>query len=194
MLRRVACAARPAAAGLNGPLSVRFGRETVGTIEGDDRSGLRFTYAPTWLTNSAAFPISLSLPLRIEPWAGEAAAWFGNLLPEAGARAAVCGRLGLSVSNDLALLREVGGECAGALRIVEEGADIDLGSAEGDTIELDARDFAALVATGAAPLLLGGPSVRLSLAGAQNKVPVVVRGESIGLPRREAASTHVLKL
>lgn len=98
------------------------------------------------------------------------------------------------MNNDLALLRAVGGECAGALRIVEAGAEPEPAGADEAATELDNRDFAALVATGAAPLLLGGPSVRLSLAGAQNKLPVVICGGGIGLPRGDTASTHLLKL
>lgn len=179
---------------MNQDLSVRFGNELVGTIEADDRAGLRFAYAPTWLGREAAFPISLSLPLRAEAWVAEASAWFGNLLPEAGAREAVCGRLGLSVGNDYALLRAVGGECAGALRIVDPMAEIAPAGVVDEETPLDAGDFTALVAAGAAPLLLGGPSIRLSLAGAQNKLPVVVSGDDVGLPRGEAASTHLLKL
>ncbi len=35
--------------------------------------------------------------------------------------------------------------------------------------------------------------LRLSLAGAQDKLPVVFDGERIGLPRGDAASTHILK-
>lgn len=35
--------------------------------------------------------------------------------------------------------------------------------------------------------------LRLSLAGAQDKLPVVFDGERIGLPRGDTASTHILK-
>lgn len=78
---------------MRGTLQVRFGGETVGMIEAVDRTGLRFTYAPSWLARAAAFPISLSLPLRAESWFDAAAAWFGNLLPEAGARGAPLRRM-----------------------------------------------------------------------------------------------------
>ena len=179
---------------MSGVLEVRFGAATVGLVAEDDRFGLRFTYAAGWLAHGACFPVSLSLPLRAEPWLEEAAAWFGNLLPGAGARAAVCGRLGLSEANDFALLRAIGGECAGALQILDAEAPSSVAGASGEPRWLEGRDLSALVAVGAAPLLFGGPSVRLSLAGAQNKVPVVVRGESIGLPSGESASTHLLKL
>lgn len=42
-------------------------------------------------------------------------------------------------------------------------------------------------------MLVGEEGVRLSLAGAQSKLPVVVRDGRVGLPVGNAPSTHVLK-
>lgn len=44
------------------------------------------------------------------------------------------------------------------------------------------------------PLLAGEESLRLSLAGAQSKVPIVLIGEQIALPLPGQATTHILKL
>lgn len=172
-------------------LYVRFGRRTVGIIEADDTARIQFTYDPSWLSYVNAFPISVSLPLRSAPWTDAAAAWFANLLPEAGTRAAVCARLGISEGNDLALLRAIGGECAGALtisdRVVEERA-----SAAYE--EITPARIASLVRSDAVPLLLGGPAVRLSLAGAQHKLPVTLLDGRLHLPLHGSPSTHLLKL
>jgi len=43
------------------------------------------------------------------------------------------------------------------------------------------------------PMLAGDGDLRLSLAGAQDKLPVVVKGERIGLPLFGSPSTHILK-
>jgi serine/threonine-protein kinase HipA len=43
------------------------------------------------------------------------------------------------------------------------------------------------------PMLAQRDGLRLSLAGAQDKLPVVFDGQRIGLPRGDAASTHILK-
>ena len=43
------------------------------------------------------------------------------------------------------------------------------------------------------PMLAQRDGLRLSLAGAQDKLPVVFDGRRIGLPRGDAASTHILK-
>lgn len=43
------------------------------------------------------------------------------------------------------------------------------------------------------PMLAGKDGLRLSLAGAQDKLPVVVDGDRIGLPRNGTPSSHILK-
>jgi serine/threonine-protein kinase HipA len=43
------------------------------------------------------------------------------------------------------------------------------------------------------PMLAGKDGLRLSLAGAQDKLPVVFDGDRIGLPRNGAPSSHILK-
>ena len=43
------------------------------------------------------------------------------------------------------------------------------------------------------PMLAQRDGLRLSLAGAQDKLPVVFDGGRVGLPRGGAASTHILK-
>ena len=176
-------------------LDVRFGARRVGGLDVSDPQRMVLTYDATWLGREDAFPISLSLPLRADPFVGGAAhQFFANLLPEGMARQAVCNRLGISVDNDAALLRAIGGECAGALSVVEVGragrriAD--------DSYErlTDAR-LARLAGDGdVVPLLLAGPPTRLSLAGAQDKLPVAVFDGDLYLPLAGAPSTHILKL
>jgi serine/threonine-protein kinase HipA len=43
------------------------------------------------------------------------------------------------------------------------------------------------------PMLAGDDGLRLSLAGAQDKLPVVFDGQRVGLPRNGAPSSHILK-
>ncbi|MBM4131620.1 type II toxin-antitoxin system HipA family toxin, partial [bacterium] len=149
-----------------------------------------------WLASPRARPISMSLPLREEPLAGETAgAWFANLLPEGEVRAHVARKLGVSEQNDFALLSGLGGDCAGALRLVPDPV-ADAGPAELAPLpwrELEAR----IVATPRPSLLalvLQDRELRLSLAGAQDKLPVHLEGNVLSLPRGAAASTHLLKV
>lgn len=175
-------------------LEVWFEEQRVGGILVAGEGDFSFEYDPAWLGNPAAFPVSVRLPLRAEPWTGAAAAyWFGNLLPEGPAREAVCGRLGLSVGNDVDLLAAIGGDCAGALRVAQAGPPP--GPDLEDTFEpLAPRQLAGLLERGAAPLLVGGPLIRLSLAGAQDKLPLCLVDGKLALPTGSTASTHLLKL
>lgn len=155
-----------------------------------------FEYDPGWLDGPESFAISASLPLSPGPQDDAAArAFFANLLPEGPVREAVCRQLGLSVSNDFALLEAVGGECAGALTILPESAPAPDGALgryerlEGSAIAAMARRFSVLAEVTAerAP--------RLSLAGAQDKLPVRVdEGGALYLPMCGAPSTHILKV
>ncbi len=174
-------------------LVVRYGRQVVARMLVEDgRFGI--AYEPAWIAADVRFPISISLPVREEPYIGGAAhAFFANLLPEGAARQAVCSRLGISVDNDLALLRAIGGECAGALSVTEP--DRPLPDPDDYSYEvIDERRLQKLVGDDVVPLLLGGPPTRLSLAGAQDKLPVAVFDGEIHLPLEGAPSTHILKL
>jgi len=176
-------------------LVVRFRDRDVGIVRAGPDGVMSLAYAPTWLDLETAFPVSLSLPLRSEPYVGGAAhAFLANLLPEGAVRQAVCRRLGISEGNDVALLRAIGGECAGALTIVDPAAR-KTSSSDHDYEELSDRRLQSLVTDEqVVPLLVGGETTRLSLAGAQDKLPVALLNDKIHLPLAGSPTTHILKL
>jgi serine/threonine-protein kinase HipA len=175
-------------------LAVRFGTIVVGCVRVDDNGRLSFAYDATWCTRDDRFPVSLTLPLASHEYiGGPAHTFFANLLPEGAVRQAICARLGISPDNDFALLRAIGGECAGALSLIDPAqppADPDEFSYE----ELQNERLQDLVADDAIPLLIGGSTTRLSLAGAQDKLPVALFDGKLHLPLNAAPSTHILKL
>lgn len=176
-------------------LEVRFGIKRVGTLEADDLGRFRFQYTDEWRSDPDAFPISQQLPLEPgDELATNAHSFFANLLPEGLVRQTVCRRLGISESNDAELLRAIGGECAGALSVVDANAP--LAQAEYEYEQLEGPRLQQLVENDdrVVPLLVGGPETRLSLAGAQDKVPVAVLDGAIHLPLKGSPSTHILKL
>lgn len=174
-----------------------FGRQ-VGTLaQVDGRLG--FGYAPEWLNNPNAVPVSQSLPLQPEPFDDRASRpFFAGLLPEGDKRKLVAQALHVSRQNDFALLDGIGGECAGAVTLLEPGQTPQAGVTE-DTVRWleNAGLVSVLDDMPRRPMLAGEQDMRLSLAGAQDKLPVVVRLESgevqIGLPRFGSPSTHILK-
>ena len=61
---------------------VKIAGKPVGTIEEVDGE-IRFTYSPAWLQQAGAVPVSLTLPLREEPYVTQGLhPFFANLLPE----------------------------------------------------------------------------------------------------------------
>ncbi|RRQ22742.1 type II toxin-antitoxin system HipA family toxin [Thiohalobacter thiocyanaticus] len=173
-------------------LSVYLRTERVGRLWLDAGRRFIFQYDPDWLANPGAVPLSLQLPLQPEAFEDDRARpFFANLLPESDLRRTIARRLGLSEQNDFALLEAVGGECAGAVSVLS--ADIPLSGA-GSYKPLNDDALNALVAElPRRPMLAGEEGVRLSLAGAQNKLPVYFDGQAISLPMGAVPSSHILK-
>lgn len=172
-------------------LCVFYEGRLVGRITPGE-GGMAFAYDRAWLDARDAFAISLSLPLDGAFDDRRAMRFFANLLPEANVRTLVCRRLGISEGNDFALLAAIGGECAGALTILPEGVDPLEQSSEYEV--LPRRKLADLAARyEALPAVDGTGRARLSLAGAQDKLPVKLDGDRILLPLGSSPSTHILK-
>lgn len=172
------------------PLYVFFGRRLLGRLTPEP---LSFTYEPDWLAAEGGFAISVSLPLDRGPFGeAEVRAFFFNLLPEGNVRRRLAGRLKISEGNDHALLAAVGGECAGAIAVLKAPGDA---AVEGEYEPLTDEDIAQWIASGGALSSVAGvEGVRLSLAGAQDKLPVYIDPDGdIFLPKGPAASSHILK-
>jgi serine/threonine-protein kinase HipA len=170
----------------------------IGTLAQID-GRLRFTYAPDWLAQRAArldyTPLSQSLPLRAEPFDERATRpFFAGLLPEGAKRRLIAQTLHVSRQNDYALLDGIGGECAGAVTLLEPGQMPPATDAPHAVRWLDdAQLLRVLDEMPLRPMLAGDEGLRLSLAGAQDKLPVVAQGQRIGVPLFGAPSSHILK-
>lgn len=103
--------------------------------------------------------------------------------------------LGVSAANEFALLDRLGGDVAGALSLLSEG-EAPPSPAHFDTPPppLSEADFAAILdRLPLRPMLAGEAGLRLSLAGAQAKLPVVLVDGCPALPRPGEATTHIVK-
>lgn len=196
--------------------------ERIGTLMQVD-GRLNFAYLPQWLAqadttpgasaNLPSGPLSQSLPLRAEPFDDRATRpFFAGLLPEGDKRRLVAQALQASRQNDFALLNGIGGECAGAVTLLEPGQSV---VPTTTSAAIEAADSVRWLDEPALlhlldemplrPMLAGQAGLRLSLAGAQDKLPVVVavghkpagadtgQGDPIGLPLYGRPSTHILK-
>ena len=186
-------------------LNVWFFGKCVGVLT-QDEGYLSFRYLPEWLGSKNAKPLSQSLPLRTESFDDKIAKpFFAGLLPEGDKRTAVANILKVSSKNDFALLDGIGGECAGALILLEPGQTPPVEAHASESIEWLEEDhlIGVLEKLPKRPLLAGESGLRLSLAGAQEKLPVVVRevqgkdGQGshfeIGLPKNNVPSSYILK-
>jgi len=173
-------------------LNVYWHHDVVGQLHLDESRRFVFQYATDWLERENPMPLSLGLPLQAEAYNDDRARpFFANLLPESELRRIIAQKLGLSEQNDFALLEAVGGECAGAISLLPIDSEPDN---HGSYRPLDDEQLNELIAElPKRPMLAGEAGIRLSLAGAQNKLPVYFDGNQISLPMGNAASSHILK-
>jgi serine/threonine-protein kinase HipA len=175
-------------------LLVYLAGEPVGNLEQDDSGLLEFRYRQDWLDRAGASALSRSLPLQEAAFRGKyARAFFAGILPEEDPRKRIAAILGVSERNDFALLEQIGGECAGAVSLLPEGV---APPAAGETRlrELSDGELQKIVTElPDRPLLAGEDGLRLSLAGAQDKLPVVLRDGRVALPLGNTPSTHIIK-
>lgn len=174
-------------------LDVYLHDELVGHLIQDDGGQMAFAYVESWFKNPHATPLSQSLPLRQERFTRkECRGFFAGVLPEESKREIIARNLGISARNDFAMLEQIGGECAGAVTFLPAGEALPERSYSYRA--LSPTELAAILKElPKRPLLAGEKGIRLSLAGAQDKIAVRIEGDEISLPFGGAPSTHILK-
>ena len=170
---------------------VWYGNRQVGNLWEDGNRSLRFAYNSDWL-DEGGFPVSINLPLSMGDEEVDAGAFFGGLLPEGQVRQRICRRLGITLEDDAGLLLAIGKDCAGALSILPAGA------LPGDERDLPKKLTVTEInrvirSLGEDVSVLSGTEQRFSLAGAQEKQPVIYAGNSYALPDHANPSSHILK-
>lgn len=176
-------------------LSVLWDGANVGALRLDPHGDLSFAYDPAWLSDATRPAISQSLPKRAEPFnRRETRPFFSGLLPEAMQREAVARSLGISERNDFRLLEALGGDVAGALTLWPEGETPPSAPTLAAANPLTDQALLEILDTlPKRPMLAGQDGLRLSLAGAQEKLPVVLINGAVALPASGQPTTHILK-
>lgn len=190
-------------------LAVWWNNQQIGRLVITPQRMLAFSYDGDWLQSGRA--ISCSLPLEetgdFLPPDMRAHWFFANFLPEGNARDRLVRRLGVP-DDDFLLLERLGGDCAGALSLWPEQGPAQLrdnGLRDDGMREISTADISRAIRQGGIASLLcnaeeGGHEdlPRLSLAGAQDKLPVRIEaapdGPRLFMPLGNTASTHILKL
>lgn len=174
-------------------LDVYLQNDLVGHLVQDEGGDMSFQYVESWLGRPGATPLSQSLPLRKERFRRkQCRGFFAGILPEDSKREIIARNLGISARNDYAMLERIGGECAGAVTFVAHGQG--LPEPNYRYRQLSDDELAAILKElPKRPLLAGDDGIRLSLAGAQDKIAIRIEGGKICLPLGGAPSTHILK-
>jgi len=177
---------------MSNALDVYLLKVHVGRLTLDHKRNFLFQYEKAWVECNHTLPLSLSLPLQYAAFEDDAARpFFANLLPESELRRVISLQLHISETNDFALLEAIGGECAGAVSLLPEGEPW---RDDGEYLPLNDDELNRLVREmPQKPMLVGEEETRLSLAGAQNKLPVFYDGGVISLTKGHVPSSHILK-
>jgi len=175
-------------------LNVFFEQTKVGSLSINHRRLFSFQYSEKWITSPDVFQISISLPLQEKSFSNDnVKAFFSNLLPESSVRQLISKQLGISDKNDFILLKRIGGECAGALTILPE-AGIPESPDQYQYDSLSDEQLVDLIADiPRRPLLAGQEGIRISLAGAQEKLALLYKAPEFYIPKNGAPSNYILK-
>ena len=171
-------------------LPIHAEQRLVAVIE-TDREGARIQYDETWRRDPQSFPISLTMPLA-QPGHGPEVSvpWLMNLLPEGEPLRAMTRALGVAREDVLGLIAETGRDLAGALAI---GTPRTADKPDYRTVA-NPRDLERIIMElPARPFLAGEDGVSMSLAGAQEKLPVAMVDGLVAIPINGASSSHILK-
>jgi len=173
-------------------LTVYLNDRPVGRLA-DDNGVMSFAYDADYAFNSRNEPLSHSIPLRQETFGhDEIESFLSGLLPDDIIRTRLGRILKIPRENTFALLKAIGGDCAGAIAFYPEGSGPTasepryrkLSDVEAGTIldNLEKR-----------PLDVGEDGFRISGAGAQDKLIACWRQGRVELPLGGTPSTHIIK-
>lgn len=169
-----------------------YERHLAGSIiEGEGRAPV-FCYNPDWLAQPWAFPLSVSMPLRAEPYGWPVLGpWLLNLLPEDADAVRMMARiLDVPHTDVLALLERAGRDTSGAFSFAGRGLTTCEVRETGSGSDLE-RIISELPRK---PFLAGEDGVSMSLAGVQTKLSVrVLEDGRLAIPLNGTASSHILK-
>ncbi|MGE0108893.1 MAG: type II toxin-antitoxin system HipA family toxin [Bdellovibrionales bacterium] len=175
-------------------LNVFYCDQHVGVLF-NNKGSLSFLYDAAYLKTENPTPLSVSLPLRDAPFGNEVSyAYFSGLLPEESVRRWLARYLHVSEGNVFGLLKEIGGECAGAVSLYPEGegAESYTGKA-GYRLLTEAQADEMLSRLETRPFMVGEDGVRISGAGAQSKMMVAFVEGQMALPVYGMPSSHIIK-
>lgn len=167
-------------------LPIYYEGRLVGELARNNAGLYELTYHETWVQDG--FDISVTLPRAQRRHTGDTVrAFFENMLPEHTVRATLARSLNVGVDNILGMLSRIGRDCAGAFSL---GGPHRAGEYRAIS-PTKLRDL--LKSLPANPMATQQRSTSLSLAGAQDKLPLLLTDTTFHLPLNGAASNCIVK-
>ena len=147
----------------------------------------RFEYSKDWLENSFAISPSLPLSKSINPT--NVKRFLENLIPEGKGLEDIVAFSHLSKNNIFGIIQAIGNDTSGALMF---GENVDINKAIFREIS-DAELSKRIELIQEKSIIIWDEKERLSLAGVQEKLPIIIKDDKIGLGDGTLSSTHIMK-
>jgi serine/threonine-protein kinase HipA len=169
--------------------------QAIGTLYEQD--GIwAFQYRPVWLNAAHRFALSPSLPLHAGPLVDGASIrpvqwYFDNLLPEEGQRSLLATDAKLDATDAFGLLAYYGAESAGSVTLLQAAQGED--NAVGVLLPMSDAALSQRIQQLPRVPLTHGAAKRMSLAGAQHKLAIVLRDNTLYEPEGALPSLQILK-
>jgi serine/threonine-protein kinase HipA len=175
-------------------LEVRIDDQSVGSLK-EYNDLWAFEYSPQWAVSADSFDLSPALPraerLQRDGASNRRVQWyFDNLLPEEAMRTVLAKEAALSAEDAFGLLGYFGAESAGSLTLRDPSHPA---SMERGLKALPLAQLSERIANLPTASLTKDAPKKMSLAGAQHKLLVVLEGEELFEPLPGTPSTHILK-
>mgnify|MGYP001195922156 CR=1 FL=1 len=170
--------------------------EKVGILTRAANGRLEFSYDNSWLASSSGRPLSLSMPLADQAYAGDTVEnYFDNLLPDSQPiRNRIQRRFGAASNRGFDLLWHVGRDCVGALQLLPKDSQVDVRKIEAEPLS-DAAIAETLRNYRTMPLgMREDKDFRISVAGAQEKTALLKLSDQWHLPLGTTPTSHIFKL
>lgn len=184
----------PAVAGDS--LDVRYEEKLVGRIRRRTEAvqDIEFIYDEAWMSDPNGFPVSSRMPMARRLHEPDVVyTWFLNLLPEGRTLQTIGAILRIPETDVFALLEEMGEDLPGALEITRNVDETPKRNPRYRKLT-EAELAETLRRLPERPFLVGEKGIHMSLAGAQDKLPVVQYPDgAIGLALDGMPTTHILK-
>lgn len=177
------------------PLHVFFEKKLVGILSKRNDDTLAFQYSASWLSSTIRFPLSPALRLQEEAFNNrQTKSYFDNLLPEGNFLKTFEKIIKRSIEDPYQFLENYGLDCAGALEITpSEQAPSSSGDGKIEKISFDEIDKVIKEGQSLYAHSLTTHKGKFSIAGAQDKIPVIFRDGKVYIPTDSTPTTHILK-